>query len=155
MDLSETGTNTIFGVIIVIFLVANVLLRNRKAEKTPLGKVVGIFSEVNKNQKLTESFSFHRQAGKFKTSSWKRNKDKVDFLPSELMQTLSKAFDMSEDVNERINAARKYGSDSYMAGIDVDKLKEPLAKSEQGLKQWLKENMQNPEYTPKRRGLFG
>ena len=69
--------------------------------------------------------------------------------------TLSRTFEMAEEVNERIEAAKKFKSDSYMAGIDVDKLKEPLAKSKQQLREWLEANMQNPEFMPKRRGLFG
>ena len=154
MDLGESG-NVILIILIGVVIVVNIFIRKRRAEKTPLGGVAGILSEVNNNLKLTEAFSFHRGARKFQTGSWKRNKDKIDFLPVELLNTLSKAFEMSEDVNERIDAARKYGSDSYMAAIDVDKLKEPLAKSKQGLQEWLQENMQNPEYAPKRRGLFG
>ena len=62
---------------------------------------------------------------------------------------------MAEDVNERIAAAKKYKSDSYMAGIDVEKMKKPLADSEQELQRWLEENMHNPEFMPKRPGLFG
>ena len=43
-----------------------------------------------------------------------------------------------------------------MAGIDIDKLKEPLTQSKEQLREWVQENMQNPEYMPqKRRGLFG
>ena len=156
MDLGETGINTILVILLVVLLAANIYFKKRKGDKTPLGMVVSIFSEVSGNLQLTETFSFHRGSSKFKTGSWERNKDKIDFVPMELRNTLSKAFEMSREVNERIDAARKHSSDSYMAGIDVDKLKAPLAKSKQELQEWLQENMQNPEYAPpKRRGLFG
>ena len=155
MEISQTTMNIILGIVIVIVLVANVYFRRRKMEKTPLGAVTFMLMELDSNYKLTESFSFHRGIQKFKTGSWNRNKDKVDFLPAELRNTVSKAFEMSEDVNERIDAARKYGSDSYMAGIAVDKLKGPIDKSRQELRAWLQENMDNPEYATKRRGLFG
>ena len=155
MELDETSMNILLGVLIFGILVANIYFKKRKSEKSLLGMAAGIFSDVNKNLDVVENFSFHRQVGKLKSSNWQRNKDKVDFLPVEIRSILSKAFDLVEEVNQRIDAARKYKSDSYMAGIDVDKLKEPLAKSKQQLHEWLQENMQNPEYAPKRRGLFG
>ncbi len=155
MDSDGTGINIIVILVLVLLVAANIFLRNRKTEKTPLGMIASLLSEVAKNQKLTEGFNFQRGGKKFKTGSWKRNKNKIDFLPLELKNTLAKAFDMTEEVNERIDAARKFGSDSYMAGIDVDKLKEPLAKSKQELQEWFQENMGKPEYAPtKRRGLF-
>jgi len=155
MDFGESGSTIVFIIVIVLLLVANVFLRKRKAEGTPLGKVVSIFSELRYNQKLTETFNFHWRSNKFKTSSWNRNNAKIDFVPQELLAMLSHAFEMAEDCNQRIDAAKKYRSDSYMAAIDVDKMKVPLAKCIQRLQEWLQENMQNPEYMPKRRGLFG
>ena len=155
MDLSETGINILIGILMVLLLVANFFFRKRKGEKTPLGMAVGIFSELRYNQKLTEIFSFHWKSNKFKMASWKRNNTKIVFIPIEIRATLSKAFDMVEDVNQRIDAAKKYKSDSYMAAIDVDKLKVPLAQGMQQLQEWLQVNMNNPEYLPKRRGLFG
>ena len=156
MDLGETGINILLGILIALLLVANFFFRKRKAEKTPLGKAVGIFSELRHNQKLTGTFSFHWGSKKFKTASWKRNNARIDFIPMEIRATLSKAFDMVEDVNQRIDAAKKYKSDSYMAAIDVDKLKVPLARGAEQLQIWLQENVNNPEFLPKRRrGLFG
>ena len=156
MDLGESGSNIIIGIVIFLFLALNIYVKSRRTGKTPLGMVVGILTNVNHNEQMVENFSFHRGAGKLKTGAWQKNKDRVDFLPQELWMTLSKTFEMSEEANERIDAARKFKSDSYMAGIDVSKLKAPLAKSKQQLQEWLQANMQNPEYQPKKRsGLFG
>ena len=71
------------------------------------------------------------------------------------MVRVGKAFDMSDDVNDRINAARKYGSDSYMAAVDIEKLKAPIAGAREALGTWLEENIDNPELQPKKRGMFG
>lgn len=156
MDLSERTINIIVIVVIFLLLVLSVYIRLRRTREAPLGRVISILSNINHNVKLVDNFSFRRQAGKLKTSGWKRNKDRVDFLPQELRQTLAQAFEMSEEINERIAAARKFKSDSYMAGIDVSKLKAPLANSKQQLTEWLRENLQNPQFLPKRRrGLFG
>jgi len=155
MELDGTAMNVIMVILIIILLVANIYFRRRKEEKTPLGKVIRILYEVGHNQRTIESFEFHRGRKKFKTGGWRRNKNKIDFLPSELQAALAKAFEMAEEFNERINAAKKFGSDSYMVGIDTEKLKEPFAKSDEKLREWLQENSQNPEYAPKRRGLLG
>ena len=156
MELNETTTNILLGILIAVVLVANIYFKRRKMEKAPVGKVTVMLMELNHNYELTEGFSFHRGIKRFKTGSWKRNKNKLDFLPMELRDTVAQAFEMCEDVNERIEAAKKYGSDSYMAGIDVEKLKGPIDKGRQDLRAWLQENMDNPEYAPpKRRGLFG
>ena len=155
MDLSETAINIIIGILIAGLLVFNFFVRKRKTEKTPLGMAVSIFTELRQNQTLVETFSFHWKVGRFKTASWKRNGARIDFVPIEIRTTLSKAFDMLEDFNQRIDAAKSYKSDSYMAAIDVDKLKAPLAESMQQLQVWVQENANNPEYLPKRRGLFG
>jgi len=156
MDSGETGTNVIIGIVLVLFLALNIYVKSRRTGKAPLGRAVSVLAEINHNEKLVDNFSFHYGVGRMKTGAWKKNKDKVDFLPRELRMTLSRAFEMSEEVNDRIDAARKFKSDSYMAGIDVSKLKAPLAESKQQLQEWLQANMQNPEYQPKkRRGLFG
>ncbi len=155
MELSETGMNILIGVLIFGLLILNLYFRKRKSDKSPLGGVVGIFTDINKSLKKVENFGFHWQIGKLESGNWQRNKDKVDFLPVDLRSTLDKTFDLVEEVNQRIEAARRHKSDSYMAGIDVDKLKEPLAQSKGQLQEWIQENMQNPEYIPpKRRGLF-
>ena len=155
MESGGTSINILFVILIGFFLVLNIYIKKRRTDKTSLGMVVGIFTDVNKNLQKIENFGFHWQVGKFKADSWSRGKDKIDFLPLELRQKLSRVFDMVEDMNRRIEAAKKYKSDSYMAGVDAGKLKEPLTESKQQLQEWLQENMQNPEYAPKRRGLFG
>ncbi len=155
MDFGESG-NWIVTVVIAILFVANFFFKKRKTESTPLGKAAVIFTELSQNQKLVENFNFHRGVKRFMTVGWQRNKDKVDFLPTELRNSLAKTFEITEEFNSRIDSARKYKSDSYMAGIDVGRLKAPLAQSKEKLQEWLQENMNNPQYMPKRRrGLFG
>ncbi|MFC1914323.1 hypothetical protein ACFLXF_03530 [Chloroflexota bacterium] len=156
MELDPTVTNILLGVLIFGLLIFNIYAKKRKSDKSPIGMAAGIFSDVNKNLKLLENFSFHWRIGKLKSGNWQRNKNKIDFLPVELRSTLSKTFDLVGEVNQRVEAAQKYKSDSYMAGIDIDKLKEPLTWSKERLQEWIQDNYQNPEYMPKkRRGLFG
>lgn len=156
MDLSESALNAIIIILIVLLVATNIYVKRRRAVSTPMGMVTSIYSDLIKNQRLAESFSFHRGVNKFKTGSWNSYQSKVDFLPQELMVILSRVFDMAEDFNRRIDAARSYKSDSYLAAINTDELRVPLATSKQLLQQWIQLNIQNPEYAPpRRRGLFG
>ena len=155
MELSETALNIILGAVVLLLLVANFFVRKRKMERTTLGMVVTVLDELRFNEKHTDEFSFHRGFRNFRTSHWNRNKIRFDFIPTEVMATVGRAMDMCDDANERIAAARRYGSDSYMAAIDVDKLKKPIDNAREILGNWLQENVDNPELQPKKRGLFG
>ena len=131
--MSDLTTNILIGVALFLMLGLSVVLQILRTQRAPLGRVAGILSNVIKNEKFVENFSFHRSMGKLKAGAWKKNKDKINFLPQDMRTALSKLFEMVEEANERIAAAIKYKSDSYMAGIDISKLREPLARSKEQL----------------------
>ena len=158
MDLGEILQKYIIVIVMVLLLAFNIFIKSRRGQgqqKTPLGAVGALLAEVNYNQKLLETISYHRQAKKFETAGWERNKEKLDFLPQGLLTILADTFRLAADFNERIDMSRKYKSDSYLASIDVRKMQPLLEKSRQGLEEWVQVNRQNPEYSPKRRGLLG
>ena len=147
-------TNILIGVVLFLMLGLSIGLQIVRMRRAPLGRVVGILSNVKHNERLCESFGFHRSIGRMKVSAWRKNKDRVEFLPQELRTRLSQLFEMVGEVNEMIDAAIRHKSDSYMAAIDLDKLKTPLATCKEQLQEWVYENMHNPDYLPKRRSLF-
>lgn len=102
--------------------------------------VRSLLSEINYNQKLMEAFLFQWQAKKFKTGSWGKNRDKMDYIDQDLHTTLASAYEIAGEFNREIETAKKHKSASYLVGIQVDRLKEPLAKSRQGLEEWLQLN---------------
>ncbi len=156
MDFSELPTNAIFIVVMILLMAGNFFLKKRRGNQTPLGRVASMLTDIRKNAQLANNFDFHQGIKKFNTSNWFKGKDKIDFVPQNIVFNLSKAFEMADEFNQRIVSAKKFGSDSYLAGIDVEKLKAPLATSDQELTHWLQENMDNPDFaSPKRRGLFG
>ncbi|OGO20977.1 MAG: hypothetical protein A2144_08885 [Chloroflexi bacterium RBG_16_50_9] len=155
MQLSETAINVIFLVAIVLLLAFSFYIRIRRMKRSALGRVATILGDLNKNQKLVDDFSYHHAVKGFRTRAWKKNKDTIEFIPENVRIKLAKVFEMSDEVNDRIKSAKRVKSDSYMAGIDLSRLKTPLAEARQQLREWVQENMQNPEYLPKRRrGLF-
>ncbi len=139
-DWGEIGKFFSYLIPVIIFILFNVFFRKRQEQKRRLGVVRSLLSEINYNQKLMEAFLFQWQAKKFKTGNWKRNRDKMDYIDQGLHATLAGAYEIAEEFNKEIDAAKKHKSASYMASIQVDRLKEPLAKSKQGLEEWLQLN---------------
>ena len=154
--MSDWVMTVLIMVLLFAVLVLNFVVRIRRQMKSPLGRAALILANISYNERLVENFGFERRASKMKTGAWKKYKDKVDFLPQELRMELSQLFDMAGEVNGMINAAKRIKSASYISGIDVSKLKTPLAESKEWLQDWIQENMDNPEYQPKkRRSLLG
>lgn len=146
-DLGDIGKYLTYLIPVIILILTNVIFRKQKQKKTRLSVVRSLLSDINYNQKLMEAFSLQWQTKKFKTATWKRNKDKMDYIDPGLCYTLADAYEIAEGFNREIDAAKKHKSVSYLAGIQVNRLKEPLAKSKQGLEEWLQLN-QSKEKLP-------
>ena len=145
----------------VLFVIAMVLLAALavgvqffRTRRSPLGRVLRIFSNVKYDEKFCQDFNYSRSIGKFRTGAWEKTKEKVGFLPEDLRAELGRLFGIIADVNDRIEAAIHLKSNGYLAGIDVSKLQDPLAACREQLQKWISANMHNPEYLPKRRSLF-
>jgi hypothetical protein len=154
MELSDTAKNLLVILVIVVLLVLNVFLRRRRGERTPFEVALSLLSEINRNQKLADEFEFQMKVKKFRTGSWKRNKNKLDFLDQSLHTTIDEAFDTAEGFNQNIDDAKKHRSTIYLSGINVANLKEPLTKSKQGLEEWLRANMDKQQSAGRRGCLF-
>ncbi len=148
----DIGRNLIILVPIILLILFNIFFKKRRGERTQLEIVTSLLSEIALNQQIAEAFL--QKAKKFKTGSWQRNKNKLDFLDQELQVALAKAFNMAEEFNREVDAAKKYKSSSYLEGIPVDKLKEALARSQQVLEGWFQSNKDQLTGTQGRRGLF-
>ena len=103
---------------------------------------------------MSDNFSYSRNIGRLRTGSWEKYREKMTYLPSELHKELTRLFDIVADINMRIDEARRHQSDSYMAAIEIDKLKQPIETCRAQLEEWIMTNMNNPDYLPKKRSLF-
>lgn len=137
-DLGDIGKILTYLVPAIILILTNVIFRKQKQQQTRRPTIRSLLSETDYNQKLMDAFSLGWQTKKFKTGTWTRNKDKMDYIDPGLRYNLADAFAIAEEFNREIDAAKKHKSASYLAGIRVDRLKEPLAKSKQGLEEWLR-----------------
>jgi len=154
-DLSELGKNLPAIIPLVLLVLFQIFSRRRRTEKTHPEIVNSLLKEINQNQQLMEAFLVTWQTKKFKADSWQRNKNRLDFLDQHVHTALTDAYDMAEDFNREITSARKFKSSSYLSNINVDKLREPLARSRKGLEEWLNLNTGQAESADTKRSLFG
>lgn len=145
MELSDTAIDILIVLGIAFLIAINLFLKSRHQVRKPAEMVLGLLSEIKHNQKLVADFQFRLNVKKFKTESWRIYKTKVDFLGQPLLTVLDTAFGMAKSFNHDIDTAKKYRSTGYLTVTSIDKLKEPLAKSQQGLEEWLQENIEKPQ----------
>jgi len=139
-DWSEIGKVLSYLIPLIIFILFNVVFKKHREKQRQLGVVKSLLSEIEYNSNLVDSFSMRSQMKNFKTTTWKRNREKMDYIDQSLYSTLADAYEIADGFNRDIDAAKKHKSASYIAGIDVSRLTKPLAKSKQGLKEWLELN---------------
>lgn len=120
----------------VVFVIFNVIMRKQQEQKRRLTVVKGLIAEIDQNQKLMEAFLIQWHYKKFKTGHWERNKAKLDYVDPGLRNRLADTYQVIAGYNREIETAKKQKSLSYLAGIRMDKLRDPLAKSRQGLEEW-------------------
>ena len=89
------------------------------------------------------------------TAGWQMYNGKLDFLSQSLTGSLTDAYLLIEDYNNQIAAAKKSKSASYLAALDMSRLKEKLEKAQQGLDSWSSANSEAEKAEPKTPGLFG
>src|SRR3989304_10088999 len=103
---------------IILVVVQNFLKRRRGPAASQPGLVQDLLGEVRYNLGLVNVFSHQYQAKRFVATMWKLDKDKLDFLPQPLQESLSNAFAMVEDFNQQIAVAKKQKSTAYMEGLN-------------------------------------
>jgi hypothetical protein len=145
-----------FIIIAVAWVLLRFLLRKGQGPVRNQQEIVqNLAREARLAHRMAEVFTSRgTKAERFITTTWQLHKDKLDFLEPSLKKTVDEAFMMAVDVNKLIGDAKKYKSASYLTGIDIAKLTDLMAKSQEGLEQWLliKVGSRNPpERAP---GLF-
>ncbi|MFH0768421.1 MAG: hypothetical protein V1932_02490 [Chloroflexota bacterium] len=151
MDLTQ---NALYILIILVFILLQFYYMRRRQPVSRDREIArSLLFDVRVNQDLTEVFR-QGKLRKFETVSWRLNKKKVGFLAQDVQATLADTFATVDDINQQISIAKKQKSAVYTANIDVDKLKEPLAKCRQGIEEWLDANGGIKEPPPKYPSIF-
>lgn len=152
--MNDTNSIIILGVALALMLILSMGIQALRTRRSPMGKVVGIASDLRHNRKLCEKIEAGAGVSRFKTANWEKGNDKVDFLPQELRADLAKLFEAIREVNGTIDASMAHGSSSYMGSIEVGKLKAMILPCQEKVQEWVMENMNNPEYLPKKHSLL-
>jgi hypothetical protein len=152
--LNDTNSVIILGVALFLMLILSMVIQAWRTRRAPMGRVLGIASDLRYNRKLCEKISGGGPVARFKTANWDKHNQRIDFIPEELRDELAKLFESIEEINSTIDASRTHGSRSYMGSISIDRMLEMILPLQEQIQNWVYENMNNPEYLPKKRGLL-
>ncbi len=152
MDVGDRGQNVLLIVAVIGFTLLLFFINWRRKPQIAIAHrqvVENLLVEVKLNQALAETFHLREKPKRFEATNWQRSKTNLDFLRQPLQNALFGAFGTIEDFNRQLDSVKKYKSARYLTSIDAGKLKEPLAKSRQGLEEWLQINIGTKEPPPK------
>jgi hypothetical protein len=142
----------IFAVLIIILLWT--LTRGRKRGTPRLQSAIHLISDINDNLKILENRRIDPQSNKkFKTGAWRAYQDRLDFFETDTLNALKETYTIIDEMNVKIEIAKKSQSLSTLQDLPLEKLKEPMAKSKEGMVKWLKANLQAETQT--RKSMFG
>jgi hypothetical protein len=152
--MAENNWTSYIIFIALILILIFILFRTRKRSTPRLQSAIGMISDVNENLKILETRRMNPELPKkFKTGAWKAYQDRLDYFEAETLKALTESYKLINEMNEQIEVARKTQSLSTLKDLPLDKLKEPLAKSKEGMVNWLRANIQAESQS--RRNLFG
>jgi hypothetical protein len=152
--LPSNWTDYIFIVVVVLLLIWSLTRRRRSTGNSNIDAVGGVLTEVDTNLRILDERMTNWQSKKmFQTRAWKTYRDRLQFLEPSLTSSINESFALVEEFNSRIDSARKNRAMATLQDMPLEKLKEPLNKSKEGLITWLKANYQTQ--TNQRRGCSG
>jgi hypothetical protein len=147
MDFGTIQENLPFIIGAAALLAVQLFLRKKAGPAANQQQVVqNLLSEIQLDLKIAENFSYAAPARKYMITTWKMNKERLEFLDKDVQATLNDAFVIAEDYNKQIDSAKRFKSTSYIVGIDTKKLRSFLTTSQQGLEKWMiaKTGTKNP-----------
>ena len=145
----------ILFVAVIVLLIWFVLRGRKRGESPRLQVVIALIATVNDNLRIMETHRIDpRSTKKFRDGPWKSYGDRLDFLDAVTTAAMKESFTLISDFNAAIDSAKKDKNPAILQGLPLEKLKEPLAKSKEGLATWLRLNLQS-EMQRSRRGPFG
>ncbi|MBI2852011.1 MAG: hypothetical protein HYX84_02745 [Chloroflexi bacterium] len=151
MDWGNIAGNVLFILLVIGLGILVFLMRaKRYPERTRLDLMRNLYFAVRLNLTLTQYLDRTRKPKMFEIASWQANKDRLGFLSKPTQNSMLEAFTLAEDYNRRMKNARRQKAEDPLAGIDTDKLKEPLTVARQGLEDWFQVQYGTREPPPPR-----
>lgn len=141
--------------VIVVLLAASFTVQTIRTNRMPLGKVLKLYREVKFNEKTARHFGYKGRQNRFRTELWLLLKNDLGFLPEEILNLLTRTYDDIFKINDTLDASGEAMQESFFNTVNVDPLQQPLNEAVQRLDMWIKRNLNNPEYAPKKPRWFG
>ncbi|HSW56981.1 MAG TPA: hypothetical protein VLH15_01105 [Dehalococcoidales bacterium] len=136
--MDSTLATWLFIGLIVALLVWNIT-RRRKSGGMNVDIAMGILANIDDCLRTIEAHLVDpKSTKKFANASWKAFGKKTGFLNPELAARLAEVFAKVEELNQRIETARKTKMLSTLEGMPLESLKAPLLKAREGLMAWIK-----------------
>ena len=156
MDFGDITDNIPVIISIVVLILLQFFLRRKRSPVTnQVGIIQNLINEIRLNNRLADVFNPGKAGKKFMDTSWRLYGNKLDFLERELHTDVTDTYMLIEDYNQQITSAKKFKSTSYLASIDIDRLKDLLDDTQEGLEDWLVARTGSDQTTPKSPSLFG
>jgi hypothetical protein len=128
--------------------------RRRGGTSPNLESAIRLMSNINDNLKIMRMHMADRTSTKkFKTLDWSVFESKAGFLDQPTVDALKSSYYTMNELNTKIDDARRTKNTALLQELPVDKLNEPLTAAQQGVQKWLRDNIQTEMSS--RRGIFG
>lgn len=123
---------------IIGFLILQFVIRRKRSPNASEEQIVQAFlSDIRVNIRLLDVLIEGEQIKKFHMDVWKAYRFKIEFLSQSLQSALTDVFEIAQDYNDQVAAARKYKSTHYYASINTGKMEDRLKKCKTELENWL------------------
>jgi hypothetical protein len=146
----------IVAVVAGVWLLLRFGLRRKQTETPKLQAAMGVIGSLNDNIRILEIHLNDRTSTKkFRTGDLTTWQYKLDFLDKTTQDAVKQTTALTLGFNTQIDEARKSHNPASLQEMPVEKLKEPLAKSKEGLVMWLKANLEIEMRKGTRKSMIG
>jgi hypothetical protein len=144
-------TVAVIGIIIAGgLIIATFVIQTVRTGRAPIGRALALHREVKYDENLARRFGYRGRFKPFRTEAWLRRKQDVDFLPQDLRDLMTRTYEDIARLNETIAASVEHYQESHLNTVNTDPVQEPLHTMRIELDRWIKANLNNPNFSPRR-----
>lgn len=144
-------TWAVIGIIVAAgLIIATFIIQTVRTGRAPIGKALTLYREVKHNESLARKFGYRGRVERFRNAIWLRLKRDLEFLPPDLTTLMASTYEDLVKLNETIDASIEHLRESHVATVNTAPVLEKLQSIRRDLDGWVKMNLTNPNYSPKR-----
>ena len=144
-------TIAVIGIIIAAgLIIATFIIQTVRTGRAPIGKALSLYREVKHNEGLARKFGYQGRVKPFRNEVWLRLKQDIEFLPQDLRTLMGTAYEEVARLNETIEGSIEHLQESHLSTVNTAPVQEKFQRIRRDLDGWIKMNLTNPNYAPKR-----